>query len=109
MLVITCGYLGIKRRKQNKQFDQSQYPPDDKKGALPIHFPSSSSVSSQTARLFLESMRPSSPLPAMVAIVGLAVPFVRKGTLKYQSATFIQLVEAPQTHLNKVQPSLSTG
>ena len=53
---------------------------------MPIHFPSSSSFTSQAARLFLESKRPSSPLPRIVAVVGFAAPFVRIGTLRYKSA-----------------------
>lgn len=90
-----CGCPRAGSRQQSKQMDQNQFPPDDKTGALPIHFPSSSSFNSQTARLFLESKRPSSPLPTMVATVGLAAPFVRIGTLKYKSASYRYVCQAP--------------
>jgi hypothetical protein len=55
-------------------------PACDRAGALPIHFPSFNSFKSHTARLFLESKRPSCPLPMMLAFVGTAAPFVKIGT-----------------------------
>ena len=76
--------------------DQNQFPPDDKTGALPTHFPSSSSFTSQVARLFLESKRPSSPLPMIVATVGFAAPFVKMGTLGYRSARSRHIHRATQ-------------
>jgi hypothetical protein len=105
--------LYTKSRKQQAIWTQSQFPPDDKTGALPIHFPSSSSFSSQTARLFLESKSPSSPLPMIVAVVGLAAPFVKMGTLGLGSATYRHphhaLVNTPEQSPADLVDRLSAG
>lgn len=88
-------------------------PPEDRNGALPIHFPSTSSSRSQTARLFLESIRPSSPLPTIVATVGAAAPFVKKGTLKEMSVADRQictvLTDIPEQCPSELVDRLSAG
>lgn len=101
------------KRRAASNWGQSQFPPDDKTGALPIHFPSSSSFSSQAARLFLESKSPSSPLPMIVAVVGLAAPFVKKGTLGPVSARYRHarhaLVNKPKQSPADLVDRLSAG